>query len=462
MCYAHPMPRLVVVSNRGPFRREGPRWVRSAGGLVAALHPVLLARGGVWVSAKQAKDFDTVIDGPKVDYELPTVRLPPKVSDAFYMGFSNAILWPLLHGFATTIAVADAPWALYVEANERFAACTLEATKPRDLVWVQDYHLMLVPGLLRKRRKTQRIGWFCHVPWPPSVRFGILPWREQILEGLLGADVLGFHTEEYVDAFLGCVEAYSSHEVDRERRVVKVGRREVRVIAAPIGIAVDTLDELSRSEEVEEALVHLRAKTSGRRIVLGVDRLDYTKGIVERMRAFDRYLAKDKSARERVIFVQIMVPSRTDVQAYADLKDEIDRMVGDINGRYATTGIVPLQYFYRNFDQRRLFAHYRAADVALVTPLRDGMNLVAHEYVASRIHENGALVLSEFAGAAAFFGDDALLVNPYDVDSIAAALERALAMPASEASTRMRSLRNKVRALDVHTWADGFLAELER
>lgn len=455
------MPRLVVVSNRGPFRREGSRWVRSAGGLVAALHPVLRDRGGLWIAAKQAKDFDTVIDGPKVDYELPTVRLSPKVSDAFYMGVSNAIIWPLLHGFATTIPVADAPWPDYVEANERFAAKTLESSKPRDLVWVQDYHLMLVPGMIRKSRRKQRIGWFCHVPWPPSVRFGILPWREEILEGLLGADVLGFHTDEYVAAFLGCVEAYSPHAVDHARGVVRVGKREVRVIAAPIGISVDTIDTLARGEEVEEALVNLRAKTGGRRILLGVDRLDYTKGIVERMRAFDRFLAKDRSARERVLFVQIMVPSRTDVQAYADLKDEIDRLVGDINGRYATTGIVPLQYFYRNFDQRRLLAHYRAADVALVTPLRDGMNLVAHEYVTCRIHENGVLVLSEFAGAAAFFGDDALLVNPYDVDGIAAALERALAMPATEASTRMRALREKVRALDVHRWADSFLAELE-
>lgn len=455
------MPRLVVVSNRGPFRREGGRWVRSAGGLVAALHPVLLARGGVWVAAKGAKDFDTVEGGPDVAYDLPTVKLPPKLQEGFYMGLSNAILWPLLHGFATTIAVADAPWDDYVKANERFATATLESSKPRDLMWIQDYHLMLVPGLLRKSRRKQRIGWFCHVPWPPPSTFGILPWREQILDGLLGADVLGFHTDEYVTAFLECAETYGRHQVDYQAKTIEVGNRTVRVIAAPIGIATGMLDELARSEEVEDELVRLHTKTGGRRILLGVDRLDYTKGIPERMRAFDRYLAKDKSARERVIFVQIMVPSRTDVLAYAQLKDEIDRLVGDINGRYATTGIVPLQYFYRNFNQRRLFAHYRAADVAVVTPLRDGMNLVAHEYVASRIHDNGVLVLSEFAGAAAFFGDHPLRVNPYDVDGIATAIEEALAMPPADASKRMHALREIVRELDVQRWADGFLEALE-
>ncbi|MBX3247005.1 MAG: trehalose-6-phosphate synthase [Myxococcales bacterium] len=389
------------------------------------------------------------------------MKLEPKLREGFYMGLSNAILWPLLHGFATTIAVADAPWDDYVKANERFAKATLESSRPRDLVWIQDYHLMIVPGLLRKARRRQRIGWFCHVPWPPPSTFGILPWREAILEGLLGADVLGFHTEEYVTAFLECAQTYGPYEVDLDARTVRVGARTVRVIAAPIGIATTALDALARSEEVEDELVRLRAKTGGRRILLGVDRLDYTKGIIERMRAFDRFLAKDKSARERVLFVQIMVPSRTDVQAYAELKDEIDRLVGDINGRYATTGIVPLQYFYRNFNQRRLLAHYRAADVAVVTPLRDGMNLVAHEYVASRIHENGVLVLSEFAGAAAFFDGHPLLVNPYDVDGIATALEKALAMPATEASARMRSLREIVRGLDVQRWADGFLEALE-
>ena len=456
-----PSPRkVVVVSNRGPFRREGGRWVRSAGGLVAALHPVLCDRGGVWVSAKHAKDFETVEGEPEVEYELASVRISRKLQHGFYMDVSNAILWPLLHSFPTTIPVSDAPWAPYLKANELFAETTLASSQPRDLVWVHDYHLMLVPGLLRKKRRRARIGWFCHVPWPPAELFGILPRRAELLEGLLGADLLGFHTKAYVDCFLDCVARFTDHQVDRPRGTVKIGKRSVRVIAAPIGVPVERLLSLADSDDVNAECARIHEVIGGRKIVLGVDRLDYTKGIPERMRAFDRFLARNKKAREQVVFVQIMVPSRTDVRAYEELKNEIDQLVGDINGRYASTGVVPLQYFYRNFDQRALFAHYRAADVALVTPLRDGMNLVAHEYVISRVNDDGVLVLSEFAGAADFF-DDALQVNPYDVDAIADALERALAMPAKEQRKRMRQLRAEVHELDVHRWADDFVRTLE-
>lgn len=452
--------KLVVVSNRGPYRREGGRWVRSAGGLVAALHPMLADRGGVWVSAKHAKHFETVADGPSVGYDLADVRIAPKLQKGFYMGVSNAILWPLLHSFPTTMRVSEAPWESYREANERFAQVVFDTSKPSDMVWVQDYHLMLVPGLLRRKRRRARVGWFCHVPWPPHSLFGILPWRGEILEGLLGADVLGFHTQEYVDHFLDCVDRYTSHQVDRVRGTVKLSRRVVRVVPAPIGIPVDTLMSLAADESLEAEANALREKVGGRKVFLGVDRLDYTKGIPERMRAFAELLERTPSAREEYVFLQIMVPSRTDVAAYAELKDEIDRIVGEINGRFATTGTVPMQYFYRNFDQRALFAQYRAADVAVVTPLRDGMNLVAHEYVASRAAEDGVLILSEFAGAAGFL-EDALLVNPYDVSGITDAMERAISMPNKEVHRRMRALREEVLELDVHRWADDYLRLLE-
>lgn len=452
--------QLVVVSNRGPYRREGNRWVRSAGGLVAALHPMLADRGGVWVSAKHAKDFDTVEGGPNVGYQLADVRISPKLQEGFYMGVSNAILWPLLHSFPTTMRVSEAPWEKYRAANELFAETVLDASKPADTIWVQDYHLMLVPGLLRRKRRRSRIGWFCHVPWPPHSLFGILPWRGEILEGLLGADVLGFHTQEYVDHFIDCVDRYTSHHVDRVRGTVKLQRRTVRVVPAPIGIPVEALSALAEDPAVEAEVVALKEKMGDRRILLGVDRLDYTKGIPERMNAFAKLLSRDPKAKDECVFVQIMVPSRTDVAAYAELKDEIDRTVGEINGRFATSGNVPMQYFYRNFGQRALFAQYRAADVAVVTPLRDGMNLVAHEYVASRVHEDGVLILSEFAGAAGFL-DEALLVNPYDVEGITDAMERALRMPKKEMQRRMKALREEVIELDVHRWADDYLKLLE-
>lgn len=434
--------------------------MRSAGGLVAALHPMLADRGGVWVSAKHAKDFDTVEGGPDVGYQLADVRIAPKLQEGFYMGVSNAILWPLLHSFPTTMRVSEAPWDKYRAANALFAETVLDASKPADTVWIQDYHLMLVPGLLRRKRRRSRIGWFCHVPWPPHSLFGILPWRGEILEGLLGADVLGFHTQEYVDHFLDCVDRYTSHHVDRVRGTVKLQRRTVRVVPAPIGIPVEALSALAEDPSVEAEVIALKEKMGDRRVLLGVDRLDYTKGIPERMNAFAELLSRDPKAKDECVFVQIMVPSRTDVAAYAELKDEIDRTVGEINGRFATSGNVPMQYFYRNFGQRALFAQYRAADVAVVTPLRDGMNLVAHEYVASRVHEDGVLILSEFAGAAGFL-DEALLVNPYDVEGITDAMERALRMPKKEMQRRMKALREEVLELDVHRWADDYLKLLE-
>jgi len=455
--------KLVVVSNRGPYRHEATRgherWVRAAGGLVTALDPVLQKRGGVWVSAKPAKDFDSVtVPAPHLAYDLAHISLKRAEQRGFYEGVSNAVLWPLLHGFEPTIQVGEAPWSSYVGANQEFADTTLSTSSANDLIWVQDYHLMLVPGLLRTQRPKARIGWFCHIPWPPPDTFGILPWREEILEGLLGADILGFHLPEYAEHFRQCVERFTAYRVSRG--TIQCHGRKVKTIAAPIGIPVDDLQALAIDPDVGREVERIRRAMANRRLILGVDRLDYTKGIPERLAAFERLLRGDKTARTRYALIQIMVPSRTDVKAYADLKEEIDRMVGDINGRYAETGCVPIHYLYRNLSQRALFAHYRAADVALVTPLRDGMNLVAHEYAAARTDEDGVLILSEFAGAAKHL-KGAVLVNPYDVESTTSAIHRALTMKASEKRKRMRSLRDAVMRLDVHSWADRYLAALE-
>ncbi len=455
--------KLVVVSNRGPYLHEATRgqerWVRAAGGLVAALDPVLQQRGGVWVSAKPAKDFDAItVPAPDLAYDLAHISLKRSEQRGFYEGVSNSVLWPLLHGFEPTIQVGEAPWSNYVEANRAFADTTMSTSGPNDLIWIQDYHLMLVPAMVRAKRAKSRIGWFCHIPWPPPDTFGILPWREEILEGLLGADVLGFHLPEYAEHFRQCIERFTSYRVTRG--TIQYRNRKVKMIAAPIGIPVDELQALAIDPDVARDVQRIRHSMANRRILLGVDRLDYTKGIPERLAAFERLLRRDKTARTRYALVQVMVPSRTDVQAYADLKEEVDRMVGDINGRYAETGCVPIHYLYRNLSQRALFAHYRAADVALVTPLRDGMNLVAHEYAAARTDEDGVLILSEFAGAAKHL-KGALLVNPYDVGATTDAIHRALRMKESEKRKRMRSMRAEVMRLDVHRWADGYIAALE-
>ncbi len=455
--------KLIVVSNRGPYRRASvrgqERWVRSAGGLVAALDPVLQQRGGVWVSAKEAENFDTVaVPGPRIEYDLAHISLKKADQRGFYEGVSNAVLWPLLHSFPPTIRVGEAPWSKYVTANSEFADVALGSSRPTDLIWVQDYHLMLVPGMLRHKRAKARIGWFCHVPWPSPYNFGILPWRQELLEGLLGADVLGFHMKEYVDNFLQCVKRYTQYKVHKGE--VHLNGRTVRVIAAPIGIPVADLQALAIDPDVEAEANRIRHSVGNRKIILGVDRLDYTKGIPERLHAFEGLLSRNGEARNKYVLIQVMVPSRTDVQAYAELKEEVDRMVGDINGRYSAAGRIPIHYLYRNLSQRALFAHYRAADVALITPLRDGMNLVAHEYVAARANNDGVLILSEFAGAAEHL-KDALIVNAYDMGAVTDAIEQAVTMTGPEQKKRMRSLRNEVRKLDVHSWADKFVRALE-
>ena len=456
--------KLVVVSNRGPYRHETSRgrerWVRSAGGLVAALDPVLQQRGGVWVSAKQAKDFDTItVPGPRLEYDLAYISLSKSTQRGFYEVVSNAVIWPLLHSFPPTIRVGDAPWKSYVTANKQFSDAALDSSHTSDLIWVHDYHLMLVPQMLRQARSRVKIGWFCHVPWPPAHLFGILPWRKEILEGLLGANLIGFHVKEYVGHFLECVQRFTDYKVSKGR--IRVGSRDVAVISAPIGVPVKDLQALSNDPDVETEVQRIRHSVGNRRMVLGVDRLDYTKGIPERLLAFENLLKREKNARNQYVFVQVMVPSRTDVLAYAKLKEEIDQMVGDINGRYSETGRIPVHYLYRNLSQRALFAHYRVADVALVTPLRDGMNLVAHEYIASRTDEEGVLVLSEFAGAAEHL-KDALLVNPYDIQGVTDKLKEALLMPIAEKKRRMRSLQQAVNKLDVHRWADNYIQHLEK
>ena len=459
--------KLVVVSNRGPYRTmtvSGKRTlVRAAGGLVAALDPVLRARGGVWVCAKEAADTNLAADQmlAKLPYQLVRVPLSARDRDAFYSGISNALLWPILHSLPPTVRISPTPWQSYEKANEEFAKAVLQSSKPSDLIWVQDFHLMLMPGMLRKARSRARIGWFCHIPWPSADLFNILPWRRQILEGLIGADLIGFHTQAYAENFLECVAMQTNAQVDTARMTAKVGGRTVRVVVAPIGVPVDELQTLASDPRVTAYAAKIHEWVHGRRILLAVDRLDYTKGIPQRLHAFEQLLRSDRSARERYVLLQVMVPSRTDVKAYAELKQEIDRLVGDINGRYASAGRVPIQYLYRNLSQDQLLAHYLAADVAVVTPLRDGMNLVAMEYCAARIHGGGRLVLSEFAGAAQFL-KDALIVNPYDIHALSKSMRGAIELDDDQAVDRMKGLRAAVHKLDVHRWADDYLKLLER
>jgi trehalose 6-phosphate synthase/phosphatase len=424
--------------------------------LVTALDPLLRRQNGLWVSASEVDPDSEFSD---LGYRQRLVVLPEQKVSGFYSEFSNGVLWPTLHGFPTIGQVDDAPWSDYEDANRCFAEAALEYTSDEDLLWVHDYHLMRTPLLARNTQAQLRIGWFCHIPWPDVDQFATLPWRRELVEGVLGANVIGFHSARYGSHFLDCAEQFGDVTVDREASVVEGAHGTSSVIIAPIGIPRADVRALVESETVQQRGAELKSAVHGRRIVLGVDRLDYTKGIPERLSAFARLLEQRPALSDQVVLIQIVVPSRESVGAYAELKERLDQLVGQLNGQLSRTGQVPIHYIYRSLATEELYAHYLAADVALVTPLRDGMNLVALEYIASRIKEDGALVLSEFAGAAEHLAQ-AYLVNPYDIDSVANILGRALDAPPEENTRRMRALRAALERLDVHDWAATFQQHL--
>ncbi len=456
---------LVVVSNRLPYEAvddAGPRaFRRSAGGLVAALEPVLAARGGVWVG------WDGAVGDPSADAERESppardgvryhaVPLSAHEIALFYAGFANRTLWPLFHYSVDRTWIDGAAWEAYERVNERFARVAWAESVGEALVWVHDYHLLRVPHHLRRLRPRGRIAFFLHIPFPATDVFRILPWARSLLRGMLACDLVAFHTPVYALHFLACAERLLGCEVDRAAGLVRFEGHAVAVRALPISIDAAHVEELAR------AVRPVRRRRHRPRVaeVLAVDRLDYTKGIHERLLAVERLFDRHPALRRRVRFTQLMVPSRERVADYASLKRRIDEAVGRINGRFAEEGWSPVRYLVRSLPLAELVPLYRGADVALVTPLRDGMNLVAKEYVAAQVENDGVLVLSELAGAADDL-QEALLVNPFDIDAVAETLHRALTMPEDERRARMSALRDRVRANDVHAWVGRFLAEAE-
>jgi trehalose 6-phosphate synthase/phosphatase len=446
---------LVVVSNRLPFevqRREGRlRLQRSPGGLVTALERVLATRGGVWVGWPGAETDPKELlhlerSVPNVRYR--SVALSAREAALHYGSFANRTLWPLFHYFVGTTRIDAASWSMYRRVNDRFAAIAAEEASADAIVWVHDYQLMLVPELVRRRRPAQAIAFFLHIPFPAPDVLRILPWARALLRGVLGADLVGFHTAEYAEHFLVCAERLLGCDVDHAHGRVQFEGRIIAVESHPIGI------DAAR----QEAMARAAAPRDPRRPIeiLGVDRLDYTKGIAERFRAVERLFERYPEWRERVVFTQIVVPSRVGVTDYRSLKRQVDEIVGRVNGRFSSRGWAPIRYLTRSFLPTELAAVYRQANVALVTPLRDGMNLVAKEYVASQVDGTGVLVLSELAGAALDL-PEALIVNPYDVDDVAEVLHRALTMPEDERRARLATLQARVRASDVGSWLERYL-----
>ena len=444
---------LIVVSNRLPVTLERKHQTLerrpSSGGLVSALSPVLEKSGGIWIGWPGLPlRAGEELSSPEDPYRMIPLDLSTSEINRYYHGFSNATLWPLFHCFPERSKLERRDWEVYDQVNQRFAAVTAEHSGSDELILVQDYQLLRMPLHLRKNRPDARIAFFNHIPFPPYDVYRLLPWSRELLLGMTACDVIGFHIPGYAENFLSCAERVLGARVDRDTGVVEYGDRTVQVGAHPIGIDFERFAEAARSAPASEE--------ARERIVLGVDRLDYTKGIPERIRAFERLLELHPEHREKVVLLQVAVPSRIQVQEYGALKAEIDELVGRVNGNFATSRWSPIRYLYRSVPQARLAALYRDADVGLVTPLRDGMNLVAKEFVAAQVAAPGVLVLSRLAGAAETMFE-ALQVNPYSTDSVAEALHRALTMEREEREERMQALRRREREKNVDHWLATFL-----
>ncbi len=444
---------VLVVSNRLPVTiQRGPQGIErkvSSGGLVTALDPVLRKRGGTWVGWPGSRlEPDEPLSAPGDPYLIQPVPLSDTEVNRYYHGFSNRTLWPLFHHFPERARFDRRDWEAYERVNERFAKAATESEEP-GVAWIQDYQLMRVPLHLRKLQEDARIAFFLHIPFPPFDLFRILPWYREILRGLLAADLIGFQVEGYARNFVDCVERLLGVRVDHQTRLIQEGDRTVQVGVFPIGIDFDEFEQ--RARDAPRA-----ASPAEEKVVLAVDRLDYTKGIPERIRAFERLLDLHPEHRERVVLMQIAVPSRSQVAEYQELKRKIDEEVGRVNGRFATAAWSPIRYLYRSVPPERLAALYRDADVAVVTPLRDGLNLVAKEYVASQVDDPGVLILSRLAGAAETM-HEALHVNPFNVDSMADRLHRALTMEEQERRSRLLALRGREKRQNVYAWVDSFL-----
>ena len=451
----------MVAAHRLPvaWDEDSKAWVASPGGLVAALAPVLRERGGVWVGwnggpGGQSRTFRAAGIRNK-----PIVLSESEIED-HYDGFCNGTIWPLYHDAIRPLEFHRHWWRPHIEVNERFAQGVAKVAGSRSRVWIHDYQLQLVPEMVRRRLPDARIGFFLHIPFPPLDIFERLPWRSQVLEGLLGADFLGFQTRRATLNFAAAAREIAG--ATGPASALEYQGRKIVAQAVPISVDVAQAREVASGLEARTAAESLRHDLGNPdHVILGVDRLDYTKGIDLRLRAFEVMLQRHPELAGKVSLVQIAVPSREDVGEYQVIRRLVEELVGRINGRFARASWTPVHYLYRTFPFADLVGAYLAADVMLVTPLRDGMNLVALEYVATRRDNSGALILSEFAGAAERL-DDALIVNPYDLDGLARALYSAVMMEPEEQAKRMARLRRSVDRWDVHSWARHNLQAIDR
>lgn len=470
------MSRLIIVSNRLPFSvdKNGNDFIlrQSSGGLVSALKSYLEKTNYSSEKFKEYVWIGTVDFSPQVWKKVkdqaiknPNLRVEPIYVEAdiyedYYNGFSNSILWPLFHYFPFLAEYDKQYFESYIQVNFLFAEKILSIAKKDDTIWIHDYHLMLLPQILRKKRADTTIGFFLHIPFPSYEIFRLMPasWKTALLQGMLGADLIGFHTHDYVQHFIQSAKMIL--KADSQFNTIQYGNRAIKTDLFPIGIDYDKFQDANANEEVLKLKQQVVEKLQYSKIIFSVDRLDYSKGLMFRLHAFEEFLERFPEWREKVIFALNIVPSRDAIPAYYNRKKDIEEKISTINGKFSTFHWHPINYRYNHLSFNELSAFYKAADVALITPLRDGMNLVAKEFVASRSERTGVLILSELTGAASEL-NEALLVNPTDIDEVAKEINRALRMPLSEQVERMSMMQERLRQYDVVRWVTDFLDQLE-
>ncbi len=461
------MRRLLIVSNRLPViieKRKGSLQFRgSIGGLATGLGSFYKSYNSLWIGWP-----GIALDKIKGENEAIKTKLIPEFNcypvfltqndvENYYHGFCNRTLWPLFHYFTQYVIHDESLWRAYKQVNELFCDAVMEIVKEDDIIWIHDYHLTLLPKLIRERLPDSTIGFFLHIPFPSFEVFRLLPWRKEILAGLLGADVVGFHTYDYVQHFINNAHRLLGYEHNMGR--IAAGGRIVMPDAFPMGIDYKRFSEANQEPEVRKEITKFQKKLGERKVILSIDRLDYTKGIPQRLEAFDTFLERNPEYKEKVVIILVAVPSRTQVEHYKLLKKQVDELIGRINGKYGTIGWTPIWYLYRSLPFPSLAALYSISDVAVLTPLRDGMNLIAKEYIATKTEGKGVLVLSEMAGASRELGE-AIIVNPHDNEELAEALEKALKMSEEEQQERNKAMQKRLQRYNILRWVEEFTDRL--
>lgn len=464
--YNRKRKRTIVVANAEPYKHEfisqEISLVKVPGGLTTGLDPLMQDSDNIWIGwGRGDADFEVTDPENKVTvpddesgYTLKRVGLSKDELDAFYYGFANKVLWPICHSFLRRADMREDYWECYKKINERYARNVMEEMGENDRIWVHDYHLALVPKFIREKHPDADIALFWHIPWPPWEIFGTLPWRRDILEGMVSADFIGFHTSWLCHNFYDSVMKLGG-TVNVLENVVEIDGEKATVKNIPFGIDCQAY---TPKQEHLEGYETLKKHFTGDKIIFSLDRLDYTKGIDKRLEAIEKFLERYPEYQGKVTFIQRVTPSRDAVSEYQKKKEDIEKRVAKINGVFQKRDWIPIRYFYQYLNQDDLIKYYLASDVALVTPLIDGMNLVCKEYVCTR--EDGALILSQFAGAAEML-TEAILVNPHDPNQVAQAIYTALEMPEEERRDTFIKLKKKVHQMDIHWWRDRFLDEWE-